>query len=228
MKIRNPTVLRGVAWAGAAVLRLWMRTVRFRCVSVGPDVDPTSPACRGHYVYAFWHEHMLLPATRFGREDIHVLISTHRDGQLITDVIRRFRFSVVRGSTTRDAVRAVRSMLKLGDRTHFAITPDGPRGPRRVAQPGVAYVAARSGLPVVPVGIAYDRCWRFGSWDRFAFPHPFARGRMLLGAPIPVPADVDATALAHHLALVQSAMDRLPPAAESWATAATPAPPNPV
>ena len=59
-------------------------------------------------------------------------------------------------------------MLKLGRSAHLSITPDGPRGPRRQVQPGLIYLAARTGLPVVPAGFAYDNPLRARSWDRFA------------------------------------------------------------
>src|SRR5206468_6190352 len=107
-------------------------------------------------LYAFWHEHLLLPAYHYGRRDIRVLISTHADGQLIAEVCRRLGFGLVRGSTTRGGVEAVRQMLRDGGASHLAITPDGPRGPRRRVQPGVSFLASRTGLPVVPMGIGHD------------------------------------------------------------------------
>ena len=67
-------------------------------------------------------------------------------------------------------------MLRLSRQAHLVITPDGPRGPRRQVQAGMVYLAARTGVPIVPVGIGYDRPWRTKSWDRFAVPRPGVRG----------------------------------------------------
>ena len=36
---------------------------------------------------------------------MHILISDHRDGELITQVVKRLGFGVVRGSTTRGGTR---------------------------------------------------------------------------------------------------------------------------
>jgi lysophospholipid acyltransferase (LPLAT)-like uncharacterized protein len=117
---------------------------------------------------------MLLPAYHYARPDIKVLISTHADGQLIAEACQRLGFALARGSSTRGGVEAVRDMLRAND-THLAVTPDGPRGPRRRVQAGVVYLAARTGLPIVPVGFAARRPWRAKSWDRFAVPRPFSR-----------------------------------------------------
>ena len=65
-------------------------------------------------------------------------------------------------------------MLRRAGKAQLAVTPDGPRGPRRQVQPGVVYLAARTGLPIVAVGFAYSRAWRTGSWDRFAVPWPWS------------------------------------------------------
>ena len=73
-------------------------------------------------------------------------------------------------------------MLEAGD--HVVITPDGPRGPRRVAAPGVAQLAALSGMPVLPCAAQTSRRWTLRSWDRMVLPLPFGRGVIVCGAPI--------------------------------------------
>src|SRR5947209_20227050 len=145
MKLRRPWLIKAAGFSAAWALRFWLGTLRYRYRPLGPSVDPRGPDNRQRYIYAFWHENMLLPAYHYGRTDVHVLISGHADGQLIAEVCRHLGFRTVRGSTTRDGVRAVRQMLKLGRHAHLAITPDGPRGPRRRVQPGLVYLAAKAG-----------------------------------------------------------------------------------
>ena len=53
------------------------------------------------YIYAFYHEVMLFPAYYWAWPEMQILISDHRDGELITQVVQRLGFGVVRGSTTR-------------------------------------------------------------------------------------------------------------------------------
>ena len=217
MKIRNPALIRALGFVTAWVIRLWMGTLRVRCRCLGPDVDPHRRELRGRYVYAFWHENMMLPAYCYARPDIWVLISQHADGQLIAEVCRHLGFRTVRGSTTRGGVEAVRQMLRLGRKGHLASTPDGPRGPRRHVQPGLVYLAARTGMPIVPVGIGFRRHWRLRSWDRFAVPRPWGLGACVLGEPIDVPADAGRATLAEYSERVEAALRRVTAAAEEWA-----------
>src|SRR5262245_687324 len=191
MKIRHPLLIRALSFVIAWIIRLWIGTLRYRYRHLGPNVDPHQPGLRRHYIYAFWHEYMLLLAYQYAGPDIYVLISQHADGQLIAEVCRHLGFSTVRGSTTRGGAEAVRQMMRFGREAHLAITPDGPRGPRRKVQQGLVYLAARTGLAIVPIGIAYSKSWRMGSWDRFALPKPWSLAVCITGEPIEVSGDPD-------------------------------------
>ena len=139
-------------------------------------------------VVAFWHERLsLMPMLwvkarqsaegRDVRNRVHVLVSRHRDGRFIGAVVSRFALDVVLGSSSRGGAKGLRVMLNLlasGD--HIAITPDGPRGPRRVAATGVAQLAALSGVPVLPCAAQTTRHWVLRTWDRMVVPKPFGRG----------------------------------------------------
>ncbi len=160
MKIRHPMLIKALGFAVGWLVRLWIGTLRYRYRPMGANLDPNQPNLRGRYLYAFWHENILVPAYHYGRRDIHVLISQHADGQLIAEACRHLGFRVVRGSATRGGARAIRQMQRLSRSAHLAITPDGPRGPRRKVQPGVVYLAALTGLPIVPFGVAFARAWR--------------------------------------------------------------------
>jgi lysophospholipid acyltransferase (LPLAT)-like uncharacterized protein len=123
----------------------------------------------------------------------HVLVSRHRDGRVIGEVLRRFGVEVVHGSTSRDgqdrggasSVRALLDVVAGGG--HVVITPDGPRGPRRQAALGVAQLAALSGVPVLPCAAQMRPCWILSSWDRMMLPLPWGRGTIVCGPAIAVP-----------------------------------------
>src|SRR2546430_17087829 len=88
----------------------------------------------------------------YGGSRLSILISEHRDGELIHLIVRWFDFDTIRGSTTRGGARALRQMARLGrEGVDLAVTPDGPRGPRCVAQPGVVELAKLTGLPIIPL-----------------------------------------------------------------------------
>ncbi len=160
MKIRQPWLIKVIGLVAAVLVRIWIWTVRYRYRPLGANVDPNRMKSEERYIYAFWHENLLLPAYHYGRGDIWVLISQHADGELIAQACRHLGFRLVRGSPKKGAPEAVRKMLRLAEKDHLAITPDGPRGPRRQVQMGLIWLAAHTGRRIVPVGFAWDNAWR--------------------------------------------------------------------
>ena len=212
MKLRNPLMIRVVALLLSWILRIWLATLSIRVRSVGGDATPAHLNRRG--IYLFWHEMLLLPCGHAG-QGFSVLISQHADGELIAQVIRMLGGHAVRGSTTRSGMSALRGLMRAGRLQHLAITPDGPRGPRRVMQPGAVYLASKTGMPLIPVGAAVRDCWRARSWDRMALPKPGTVVLMVLGEPIEVPAKPDREGLDRELARAQAAQDEVQRQAES-------------
>ncbi|OWK36301.1 lysophospholipid acyltransferase family protein [Fimbriiglobus ruber] len=219
MKIRNKRLIAAAGWLGSKTILGLLSTLRFELRHeskvVGP-VDVLPPETR--YIYLFWHENLLLPHIAFGHPSLSVLISKHADGQLLSSLIRAVGMGTVFGSTNRGGVEAVKGLVNGTSGTrHLVITPDGPRGPRRQVQAGVVYIASRTGMEIVPVGIGYDRPWRAGSWDRFAIPRPGSRARMVTAGSIAVPAGLRSAQLEPYRVMVQAEMDRLATVAERWA-----------
>ena len=121
-----------------------------------------------------------------------MLISQHRDGQLIARTIGHFGFETIVGSSSHGGARALRSMvtaLAAGD--CVGITPDGPRGPRMRADNGIVTVARLSGVPVIPVAYSINRGQLLDTWDRFLIAWPFSRGVIVWGEPIHLARDAD-------------------------------------
>lgn len=181
---RVATRLSGLAIrVGPAALRGLGGTWRVR--HVGRERVDRERRGGGPVLYAFTHGVLLpLAYTHRGRR-IHVLISESRDGEVITRVVEPLGFGTVRGSSSRGGTRALAELARRA-RAGFdlAITPDGPRGPRGSAEPGVVIVAARAEVPIVPVGVAASRSWRARSWDRFLVPWPGARVWVVYGEPL--------------------------------------------
>jgi len=214
MKIRHPFLIKTAGFTISLVVRSLIRTVRYRYIPEEKNYDPNQKNFQGRYIYAFWHENILIPAYHYGRPDIKVLISQHADGEMIAQACNHLGFGLVRGSSTRGGVEAVRNMLKLSQTGHLAITPDGPRGPRRTVQPGVAYLAAKTGLPIIPMGVAFGKAKRMNSWDKFAIPSPFSEVVLVTTKPIFIPDENGKMFLEEQTRLVQSEMDRATELAE--------------
>jgi len=216
MKIRHPVLIKVLGFVVACLVRLWIGTLRFRYRTFGPDINPNKRGLQGRYIYAFWHENLLLPAYHYSRPDVHVLISEHADGELIAQASRHLRMKLIRGSTTRGGLEAVRQIVRLGGTSHLALTPDGPRGPRRQVQMGLVFLAAKTGMPIVAAGVAFHNAWRMKSWDSFAVPRPWSSATCVIAEPIHVPERVDRKQMELYRQRVQDAMDRATEAAERW------------
>jgi len=150
----------------------------------------------GPAIFAFWHGRLLMPTAAIRGFGAAVMISRHADGEVIARIAERLGSRTVRGSSTRGGATALMEMVEvLRAGGHGVITPDGPRGPREVAQAGAVFAASRAGVPIVPIGAASPGGWTLRSWDRFRIPRPFARVSMVLGEPLRFPADLEGEAL---------------------------------
>jgi lysophospholipid acyltransferase (LPLAT)-like uncharacterized protein len=215
MKRRHRWLVPYIAAVIAWLIRVWMSTMRVRVASADGRQHPTEPS-EGRCIYAFWHDGLLAPLAK--RPKARVLISQHTDGEVIAQICQRLGVGVIRGSTARGGCQALLEMIRNQDETtHLAITPDGPRGPRRELKAGVVMIASQSGLPIVPAGVGFVSAWRFSSWDRFAVPRPGSTVVGVIGEPIHVPRDVDRSTMQQWVRLVEQRMCQLTQAAEEWA-----------
>ncbi|WP_372623185.1 lysophospholipid acyltransferase family protein [Falsiroseomonas sp.] len=196
--IRHPAMQAGLARILGAYIASVARTTRWRLL--GGDDALAEVAAGRPLILAFWHERLpmvpKLMKLAVAREPAvarlvpHVLVSQHRDGRFIGAAVGRFGFRMVYGSSRRGGGQAMIEMVHILRGGHpVAITPDGPRGPRRQAAPGVAQLAALSGAAVVPVGAATSRHRILPSWDRMMLPLPFGRGVIACGPLVRVPRD---------------------------------------
>jgi hypothetical protein len=138
-------------------------------------------------VFAFWHAAILPLLYQHRGSGAVVLISEHRDGEIIARIAERLGFRTLRGSTSHGASRALIGLARaLAAGENVAVTPDGPRGPARRFASGSLVAAQRAGAPVLPIGLVVQRAWRLPSWDGFMIPKPFSRVTIAYGEPTPV------------------------------------------
>jgi lysophospholipid acyltransferase (LPLAT)-like uncharacterized protein len=147
----------------------------------------------------------MLPLVAEHHRPTTVLISDHKDGEIITQIVSGFGCRAVRGSSSKGAARALLQLSRtLNEGNDIAITPDGPRGPRHSFAPGAVVLSQRTGSPIVLLASYAKRVWRLNTWDGFEIPKPFARVTVAYGEPFVVSAegvreaatDVDAVAAA--------------------------------
>jgi len=202
---------------GAGLIRLIHRTTRWQWEGrehLQAVIDAKTPV-----IFAFWHSRILMmcPLMEESPLPIRVLVSQNRDGEVISNIVRRFGQDTIRGSTRNPkksknkgggtAVFAMLSHLRGGG--SGAITPDGPRGPRCAAQTGATMLSLQTGLPIVPLSYSTAFGKQLNSWDRFLLAMPFGRGAYVVGAPILPPADDDDITLQAHRAEVETTLTAL-------------------
>jgi lysophospholipid acyltransferase (LPLAT)-like uncharacterized protein len=178
----------------------YSRLYRFRCYGYPESFD-------GPAIFACWHseETALLPNCGFTKG--HIMISRSRDGDILATVVKRWGYLVSRGSSSKGAVAALRSLRQAIDQgDNLILAVDGPRGPRRVAKPGAFYLAAKTGRPIYPVGAAVSWAHVFKkSWSQSRLPWPFSKVVAVFGEPLrPTLADLDRSAEAQGLILAEA------------------------
>ena len=139
---------------------------------------------------AFWHGRVLTATYFFRNRGIVVMISENFDGEWIARIIENFGYRTSRGSSSRGGQRALLQLKRDVEDGHAAgFAVDGPRGPARVVQPGVVWLAKLTGHPVVPFHMEASSFWKLGSWDATQIPKPFSTVALAVGTPIEVAED---------------------------------------
>ena len=233
MKIRNRTLNRLLAVAAARLLRAWLWTCRVE-VRAEPGTSPfagrlgepgapttsrrlggwglkrnANPHAGPHAFgfYPFWHEWVVLHVFARPHAAMAGLISRHRDGGYLADAMTAVGLKTVRGSSSRGGAAAVKRILDECATHDVGITPDGPRGPRRKLKPGVAFLASKTGRPVVPTAVACSRPIVLkGSWTDLILPRPFSTVAFCGGPPLFAPPHADRAALAAFCERVEAAI----------------------
>ena len=107
MKINSPFLNKLGGLLGSAAVRAWMGTLDYKVAYYDPAIDPVSPECRGQKIYIFWHEYILFPLYLRGHCNLAMLLSRHRDAEILSHAAHHLGFDFVRGSTNRGGVAAL-------------------------------------------------------------------------------------------------------------------------
>lgn len=164
-------------WLLALMLRLWGRSLRF-------DADAATHARLAFAdepaALVIWHNRLFVSAEYFRRyrtkRSVYALVSASKDGAWLAAFYRLIGLIPVRGSSSNFGREAGKALIEVMRQGHdIGITPDGPRGPMYVVEPGVLVVTRRNNAPMVLVGVEFTWAWRLKSWDGFYIPAPFSR-----------------------------------------------------
>ena len=205
--LRQRIILRIIIGLGYWVIRLIGPTLR---VSVSYEDGAQETMEQRPLIGSFWHS-CIIPATYICRGlGVRVMSSNSYDGEYMGRIIRKFGFVAVKGSSSRNAVRALLGLRRaLTEGWSVAFTLDGPRGPRHKVKPGPVALARSSGVPLTMFHAAVDKAWVLNSWDRMMIPLPFSRVLVRFGKLIRVPANASDEDVERCTAELQASLDRV-------------------
>ncbi|QKF85494.1 lysophospholipid acyltransferase family protein (DUF374 domain) [Campylobacter blaseri] len=147
-------------------------------------------------VVVFWHGRLAMMSFAYrhwwskaynGEKQGKVIISDHKDGEIITRVISHFGIGAIRGSSSKGGARALINAFKeIRNGVDVIITPDGPRGPKHSVADGAVIIAQKQNLDIYALNYEASKFWQFKSWDGMILPKPFSTINYSLSLPFSV------------------------------------------
>jgi hypothetical protein len=210
VKIRSRLLTKLVTVVGVMVIRLLFGTCRLRAVTEAPGSNCYESTGDRRYLYCLWHDQLLMTVFSGRPQKMAGLVSGHRDGSYLADAMQSVGIAAVRGSSKRGGSRAMAELLQRVRDFHVAITPDGPRGPRRKIKTGIVFLASRSGRAIIPGAYACHHSWTIrGSWTDMMIPWPFTVIHAHGGPPFVVPPNLERGELEQYARRLEQEMERL-------------------
>ncbi len=181
----------------SGLFKLWGMTLRFT------RINYETITCRVEQgqgmIIALWHDELFPLVYLHRNESVAAMVSKSKDGELLARTLECLGYATVRGSSSRQGLKALIAGLKeIRSRgRHVVLTVDGPRGPRHIAKPGALFLASKARVPILPIRVRISRAKIFQkAWDKFQLPLPFARCEVIYGEPYMVPEALDTSILA--------------------------------
>lgn len=222
--LKERLLFGAVSAATRMMLRAWTDTCRWEVGDRALRDDLLHGRVKA--IFLMWHNRM--PAffpwlESLSRRDsgfrVCSLISGSKDGELLARAIRETGGSIVRGSSSQDAMAALRVAVSAAQSgSSIATVGDGPLGPRYGLKPGPILLAKATGLPVIPVTWAGSGVFQLHrTWDQMMLPLPRTRIEFKFGRPYHVPPDADAREIATARRALEASLNEL----TNWADANT-------
>ena len=188
------------------LIRIVGWTLRFR---VDDQAGITKKSPDFPLIWLLWHNRIFVVPYVYRKyvpeRSGAVLTSASKDGEIIARVMARFKADAIRGSSSRRSKAALKEMMdRLNKGEDLCVTPDGPRGPKYVMQPGAVGVAQATGAKLFPVHVRYAKAWRLKSWDQFFIPKPFSKVSIVFGEYFEIPKTESDEAFAEELSKAEA------------------------
>jgi lysophospholipid acyltransferase (LPLAT)-like uncharacterized protein len=206
---KHPIIHHVLAWLGASYIRLVLATSRI-CLHIDAASQPYFDG-EENALYLLWHNRIALINCSIPKKRIlSAMVSNHRDGRMIGDILSHFGVHAVHGSTSKGGATALKNLVRVFRAgNNICITPDGPRGPAHIMSEGAAQLAMLTDAPVICVSYAATRFKCLRSWDTFIVPLPFCSIHFVAAAPFHYTEDKTITKDANRFMLRDTLQARL-------------------
>ncbi|KAB8033230.1 lysophospholipid acyltransferase family protein [Fluviispira multicolorata] len=117
------------------------------------------------------------------RPHVALVASLSKDGELVSKLLLKRRYEMIRGSSSRGGRKALLEMQRAGEQgKSLGIAFDGPKGPPLIPKRGLVGCARVVNGPLFLIHahstrgriFGYPRAMRVNSWDKMLIPLPFS------------------------------------------------------
>jgi len=156
--------------------------VTLKIKSIGDDQFKAYKRKGQKIIYAFWHGRQFLLVRYMSNRNISIMSSTSRDGILQSNILKKFKYEIISGSSAKSPVRAlIGSIHKMRAGFDVGFAVDGPTGPLHKVKPGTLFLAKKMDVPIIPISFSAEPAITLRSWDRYLLPKPFAKSVIIFG-----------------------------------------------
>lgn len=172
-----------VGFSGKIILWLWAKSSRMTVLNEGEYQRLRKE--RRPVVILVWHGRIFLVPYFFRRRGVAPLVSPSQDGEIVSRIMSRWGYRIIRGSSSHVIIRAWNRMKReLQEGGEVLIVPDGPRGPNRKMKIGGLKLAQETGAYLVPFTFSSSKQKKLKSWDQFLMFPPFSKVVAVFGEPV--------------------------------------------
>ena len=159
-------------------------------------------------IVIFWHNRLLMaPFCWEYKNNFKMLISSHRDGRIISSAVSYLGIDTIEGSSNKNKITSTKQIIsELNQKNIIGITPDGPRGPNQKIKEGLVSMQKKTDSVIFPLCYSAKFYKQFSSWDKFMFVFPFNKFVAIWGKPIIYDKK---KSLSQNILIVQNELDRV-------------------
>ena len=159
-------------------------------------------------IVIFWHNRLLMaPFCWEYKNNFKMLISSHRDGRIISCAVSHLGIDTIEGSSSKNKISSAKQIInELIQKNIIGITPDGPRGPNQKIKEGLISMQKKTNSVIFPLCYSAKFYKKLSSWDKFMFVFPFNKFVAVWGKPIIYD---EKKSLSQNISVVQNELDRV-------------------